>query len=108
MFEEMSKPQTDKRGDYDDSEDFYSYYPPVAYNLGTKTHDEAKEDALNMLPSGTLQYTNQIILNGSYIINNHFKLNGQFIYSIIKNFNHTKDISENGVELSVSLTYNLF
>ena len=108
MFKEMSKPQTDKRGKYEDTEDFYSYYPPTAFNLGTKTHEEAQEDALNMLPSGILQYTNQIILNGSYIINNHFKLNGQFIYSIIKNCGHQTDKSENGVELSLSITYNLF
>ncbi len=86
---------------------YYDYYPPVAVRLKTKDYDSAKKDALNMIPTGTIQYTNQIFLNGSYIINSHFKLNGQFIYSIIKNSAHQKNNSQNGVELSLSLTYNL-
>ena len=106
-FKQKSKPGTSKEGDYNDSEEFYSYYPPVAVRLG-KDYDQEKAKALNMLPSGTLQFTNQIILNGSYIINNHFTLNGQFIYAIVKNCDHIKDKSENGVELSLSITYNLF
>ena len=110
MFDEKSKPQehTFDNAPYDDETEYSSYYPPVAYNLGTLTYDQAKADALNMLPSGIVQYTNQILLNGSYIINNHFKCNGQFIYSIIKNSNHIPGKSQNGVELSFSITYNLF
>ena len=105
IFKEMSK---DESGNYDTTgtEDFYSYYPTVAYRLG-KDYEQAKADALNMLPSGIIQYTNQIILKGSYIINDHFKLNGQFIFSNVLNSKHIKDKSENGVELSLSITYNL-
>lgn len=107
-FNIFKKTSKDESGKYDTTgtEDFYSYYPTVAYRLG-KDYEQAKADALNMLPTGIIQYTNQIILKGSYIINDHFKLNGQFIFSNVQNSKHIKDKSENGVELSLSITYNL-
>ena len=107
MFDRKDKPTTNKTGNYDDDEEFYSYYPPVVVRLG-KNYDQAKETALNMLPSGIVQYTNQIVLKGSYIINRYFKLSGQTIYSIVNNSKHITDKTEHGVELSISLTYNIF
>ena len=109
IFDQTSKPDPDKkRGDYDTNQDYSSYYPPTAFNLGTKSHEEAQADALDMFPSGTLQYTNQIILKGSYILNKHFLFKGQFLYSIVKNAKHETGNSQNGLELSLSMTYNLF
>lgn len=109
MFKETSKTNPDKdQGDYDEDEDYSSYYPPVAFNLGKKDHDQAQKDALNMLPSGIIQYSNQIILSGGYTINKHLCLNGQALFSIVKNANHEEGNSQNGIELSFSLTYNLF
>ena len=53
-------------------------------------------------------YSNQIIVNGGYTFNKHLSLNGQALFSIVKNANHIEGNSQNGVELSFSLTYNLF
>lgn len=114
IFDESRKVKSDE-DDYwnaaskDESKEYYyDYYPPVYYRLHPTEYDKAKADALNMLPTGTIEYTNQFFVKGSYIINDHFKLNGQFLYSLIKNSEHTAGKTENGIELSLSMTYNLF
>lgn len=110
MFKEMVKLDKQSSGgnpnNYDDGE-YYGYYPPTSYRLG-RDYDEARDDALNMLPTGIIQYTNQIILNGEYRLNKHLKFNAQALYSIIQNFGHTENALEHGIECSLSMTYNLF
>lgn len=89
-------------------EEYYAYYPPVVHNLGLGDDDELISEALNMMPSGIVQYTNRIILNGEYILNSHLKFNAQGIYSFVFNNNNIMDKNEQGIELSISMTYNLF
>lgn len=93
----------------DEYEGIYSsYYPTVAYNLGIVSHEDAYDDAINMMPSGVVQFTNQIVLNGEYRFNKHLKANGQFVYSLINNLHHEENKFGQGIELAVSMTYNLF
>lgn len=97
-----------KYADDRDSEDYYAYYPPVEHNLGTGTDEELINKALNMLPSGIVQYTNRISLDGEYRLNNHIKFNAQGIYSFVINNKHILNQNDQGIELSISMTYNLF
>jgi len=88
--------------------DYTGYYPPTAYNLGKKTYEEALADAHNMLPSGIVQYTNQLILGGEYQLNKHIKFRGQALYALVLNCGHLQDNFQQGLELTISMTYNLF
>ena len=103
MFEEYAESKNEK---YDGI--YSSYYPTVAYKLGLVSHEEAYDDAMNMLPSGIIQFTNQIVLNGEYRFNKHIKTNGQFVYSLINNLHHEENKFGQGIEIAVSMTYNLF
>lgn len=88
--------------------EYYSYYPPVESNLQSDTYDNLLKDASNMLPSGIIEYRNQIVLNGEYIFNRHLKVNGQGVYTFIFNNKHRKGNFDQGIELSFSMTYNVF
>lgn len=91
-------------------EDKYSsYYPTVKYELGRyDDYDELKDEARNMFPSGTIQFTNQIVINGQYILNKHIKFDGQCVYTFVNNCQHIDGKFEHGIELALSMTYNLF
>lgn len=90
----------------------YNYYPPVKYELEHEKesykYEEEKSKARNMMLSGVIQYTNQIGLNGEYVINNHLKTKGQVLYSFIYNCKNIQNVFDHGIELSISMTYNLF
>lgn len=105
MFDKKSKNMnTTEYGE----EEFYDYYPPNSYHLGTRTFDEVVSDALNMLPSGIIQYTNQIVIEGEYTINRQMQINSKGVYSFIYNSKHQSDIFEHGFELSLSFQYSIF
>lgn len=103
MFNEYAE---SKNEEYEGS--YSSYYPNVAYKLGLLSHEEAYDDATNMLPSGVVEFTNQIVLNGEYRFNKHIKVNGQIIYSFINNLKNVRDEFGQGIEIATSMTYNLF
>ena len=95
--------------------EYYDYYPSVKYKLRDKgiaddgtTNDKLYEEALNMKISGTNQISNQIKLYGTYNINNFVELNGQFVYKYVINNKNQKNTNESGVELALSVTYNIF
>jgi len=91
---------------------YYNYYPTVKYEIENKDSEydfnKEKENARNMWPSGTVTYTNQFGINGGYIINNHLRTDGQLLYSIVNNGGPARNQFEHGIELSISMTYNLF
>ncbi len=104
---------SDESGNY--SGKYYDYYPSVKFKLREKgivndgiTNDELFDEAENMGISGTNQISNQIKLHGTYIINNLFELNGQFVYNYVVNNKNIKNTNESGVELDLSVTYNIF
>ena len=94
---------------------YYEYYPSVCYKLkeagktNTKlTNDDLYNIALDMELSGIPQISHQIKLNGSYLINESFELNGQLTYNYINNFKHIKNQPKQGLELAAALTYKIF
>lgn len=89
-------------------DDYYNYYPPVESNLESDSYDNLLEDASNMFPSGIIEYRNQFVLNGEYKFNKHIQLNGQAVYTFIFNNKHETGRFDHGIELSISMTYNLF
>lgn len=98
-----------------DGNQYYDYYPSIKYKLREKgkvndgmTNDEIYKEAINMSISGTKQISNQIKLKGTYFINPHFELNGQFVYNYIINNKHEKNKKDSGVELDLSVTYKIF
>lgn len=105
----------------DNGNKYYNYYPSVQFKL----HDDDKgkttpilsdeidkdalaRDALNMLPSGTLEMTHQVSLNGTYLINDSWELSGQIAVDYILNREHAKNRNEFGVEAALCVTYRLF
>ena len=92
--------------------EFYDYYPASYYRIHK---DDATEKQLannevkarTWMHIGPVQYTNRLTLNGSYKINEHFKLEGQAIYNIIFNNHNKKGNFQHGVELGVAGTYTL-
>ena len=96
--------------------EYYDYYPSIKYKLRQKklvendgiTNDDIYNEAINMKISGVNQITNQFKFKGTYFINNHFELNGQFVYNYIINSKHVKNNNESGVELDLSVTYKIF
>ncbi len=87
--------------------EWYDYYPRVQINTGTATEQEAAALARNMGLTGTLEYKNQLTLQGSYHILENLKLSGRCVYTFIFNNRHLADNFQQGVELALALTYNL-
>lgn len=100
--------KTDYNGDDFDKGSYYNYYPAVAYKLKSEPEDDLERKALNMFPSGIVQYTNRFMLNGEYTLNHFIKFDSQILYSVVVNTNHKKDQRDQGIELSFSMTYNIF
>lgn len=97
---------------YKPTDEYYDYYPSVKYILKhdkqmpvEESDDELYEDALNMLPSGVIQYTHQIKLKSTYCINSNIEFAGQFIFNYIINNGHIKNNNDSGVELDLAVKY---
>lgn len=87
--------------------EWYDYYPRVQINTGTATEQEAAALARHMGLTGTVEYKNQLTLQGSYHILENLKLSGKFVYTFVFNNRHLADNFQQGVELGLALTYNL-
>lgn len=89
-------------------ETYYAYYPSVLYRLGLLGFADAANVARDYKLTGTVQYTNQVTLKGSYVINKHLELNGQGIYSFVFNNKNEPGDFQHGFEFSVALEYTVF
>ena len=89
-------------------ETYYAYYPSVLYRLGLLGYADAANVARDYKLTGTIQYTNQVTLKGTYVINKHLELNGQGIYSFIFNNKNEPGDFQHGFEFSVALEYTVF
>ena len=94
-------------------QNFYDYYPAAKYRIHkdewtAEQIAENEKEARSWALSGVVQYTNRITLSGSWQINNHFKVEGQTIYSFIFNNHSKKNNFQQGLEVGLAGTYYLF
>lgn len=94
-------------------QNFYDYYPAAKYRIHKDEWTdeqiaENEKEARSWALSGVVQYTNRITLSGSWQINNHFKVEGQTIYSFIFNNHSKKNNFQQGLEVGLAGTYYLF
>ena len=92
----------------EDGDKWWTYYPRALFGLGILDADEAEAMARTYKLTGTVQFTNSVTLKGYYAFNRHFRLDGQASYQFIFNNKNISGNFEHGIELAVSLTYNLF
>lgn len=111
---DLFRPVTGTDADGNEAQ-YYDYYPSVKYKLQelgyvpvTESNDELYDDAMNMLPTGTLQMTHQVTLAGTYVIDGSWELNAQFAFDYILNSGHVTGKNETGVEAALSVKYNFF
>ena len=93
----------DKNGDR-----WWAYYPSVLRRLGILSDDDSEDIARSYKLTGTVQFTNSITLKGYYTFNSHLRADAQAVYQFIINHRNVSGNFEQGIELAVSLTYNLF
>lgn len=90
---------------------YYNYFPSVKIGNEAVTEEE-KENIRNqntkMLPSGVIQYMNQIALKGEYNFDNHFSIGSSLNYSFIFNNENVDGNFQQGLEFCLSGTYRLF
>ena len=87
--------------------DWYDYYPRVQISTGSATEEEAAARARTMWLTGTIQYKNQLVLQGSYYILDNLKVSGKCGYTFVFNNQHKAGNFQQGVELALALSYNL-
>ena len=76
--------------------------------MGLLSADQAANIARDYKLTGTVSYTNQITLKGSFNINKHFTLNGQGTYSFVFNNKNVGGDFEHGIEVAMALEYSMF
>lgn len=93
------------------SEHGEDYYPNIRYKKQDASEEEkqkALDDAENLFPSGTVEFTQRIKLSGSYYFNKHAQLNAQAMFINVINCGNISGETENGVELALSVKCELF
>lgn len=83
------------------------FYPSVLFSTSYLNASDARDLAEKFL-NGTIQYTNQFTVKGNYVINDHFKLKGQFTYSLIFNNKNISDEFACGAQISFGCEARLF
>ena len=96
------------KDEYDNDIEIDAYYPSVLLKSGKITAEEAKEMARSMYLNGNVQYTNEITLKGSYILNNHFSFEASFTYTFIFNNHNVLGDFEQGIQMCFGAKYMLF
>lgn len=94
--------------DSDDDTEYPSYYPLVAHLLGLISAEDGIEIARQKWLSGTIQYRNDISISGEYYFSSFFKVAAQGTYSFVFNNKHAEGNFQQGVELKLSCTCQLF
>ncbi len=107
-----------------DGVEYYAYYPSVRYKMGVYKNEnptadfsdesvilsaeESEKIARSHNLSGVIQYTNQIKLSGTYIVNPHLKFDAQAIYNLVINNQHIKNKIAYGFEMELGVELKLF
>lgn len=94
--------------DNPDAEKYPAYYPTVLHELGYLTEEEARERAQVQGLSGIIQYRNDVSISGEYWFSKKLKANAEGIYTFVFNNNHKKNDFQQGFELKLSCSYNIF
>lgn len=81
--------------------DFFDKNPGINY-------EQIKNEARDYKLTGNVQFTNQIAVKGSYILNKHFSFNGQLAYTFVFNNQNIIGNFEHGVELEILAKCSLF
>lgn len=109
----LHKKLLDENEEEEPDQDIYYYYPFARYRYYEQENDKegmsrSAKEARYMWMSGIPEFTNQISLEGTYAINDHFNISGRFVYSFILNNKNIKDCFEQGPEISLAVQYKLF
>ena len=87
---------------------YNSYYPAVKFRTGQLTAEEAANLARDYKLTGTVQFTNQLAVKGSYSFNDHVTVRAQLMYQFIFNNHNEAGNFEQGIELSLGANCKLF
>lgn len=85
-----------------------SYYPIIAYENGLLSEEAAIAYARSIRLTGTLQYKNDISLSYEYFFNDKLKFATEGTYSLIFNNKNIKGDFQQGFELKLAVSYNIF
>lgn len=78
--------------------EIYGYYPSVLYRNKKIKSEDAEKVGRNHFLTGIIQYTNELSLQGKYIINKNFEINSKLSFIFIYNHKNITDNFEFGVE----------
>lgn len=92
----------------EDQTEYPAYYPAVSYYLGNESLEDAIARARDMGLTGIVQYKNTISVSGEYYFTNKIKFTGEGSYIFVFNNNHEKNNFQQGLEVKLSLSYNIF
>ena len=90
-----------------DGDGTYTYYPSVAWDKKLLSDEEAVALASAMTPTGIPQYTNRVLVRGSWQVLPWLKLASQVSVSFVSNANHIENNFQAGVELANSVMMTL-
>ena len=85
-----------------------AFFPSVLKHLGLISQEQAETIARDMGLSGTIQYTNQIMLNASYQLNKHFIFDSSLIYCFIFNNKNIENYFSHGIQFTTGCELRLF
>lgn len=78
--------------------EIYGYYPSVLYRNKKIKSEDAENVGRNHFLTGIIQYTNELSLQGKYIINKNFEINSKLSFIFIFNHKNIPNNFECGVE----------
>ncbi len=84
---------------------YWVYYPSTFIN-GAYVKDS--EVARNMGLSGTVEYKNQLTLDGNFVLNRNWSFDGQIGYAFVFNNNNVLNNFQQGIQLAFSVNYKVF
>lgn len=96
------------KDEYGNDIEISGYYPSVLLKSEQITAEQAKQMARQMSLNGTVQYTNELTLKGSYSLNEHFSFDASFTYTFIFNNHNVLGDFEQGIQMCFGAKYMLF
>lgn len=78
--------------------EIYGYYPSVLYRNKKINSEDAENVGRNHFLTGIIQYTNELSLQGKYVINKNIELNSKLSFIFIFNHKNIPNNFECGVE----------
>ena len=78
--------------------EIYGYYPSVLYRNKQINSEDAENVGRNHFLTGIIQYTNELSLQGKYVINKNIELNSKLSFIFIFNHKNIPNNFECGVE----------